>query len=79
MITIATLIREQVTHVSYVRQYVALPAGIIKGALHRLGFQATVSPEITTLPQCMQIPCYQGLRSLTALSGTFQIKLPKGS
>ena len=34
------------------RQYVAMPAGIIKGALSRLGFQAVVVPEITTLPQC---------------------------
>ncbi|KAI0735763.1 transport protein particle component [Earliella scabrosa] len=32
--------------------YVAMPAGIIRGALTRLGFQATVVPEITTLPQC---------------------------
>lgn len=35
-------------------QYAALPAGIIKGALSRLGFQAVVVPEITTLPQCEQ-------------------------
>lgn len=32
--------------------YAAMPAGIIKGALSRLGFQAVVVPEITTLPQC---------------------------
>ncbi|TFK81724.1 transport protein particle component [Polyporus arcularius HHB13444] len=32
--------------------YAAMPAGIIRGALIRLGFQATVTPEITTLPQC---------------------------
>jgi len=32
--------------------YVALPAGIIRGALSRIGFQGTVVPEITTLPQC---------------------------
>ncbi|KAI0757475.1 transport protein particle component [Daedaleopsis nitida] len=32
--------------------YVAMPAGIIRGALSRLGFQATVVPEVTTLPQC---------------------------
>ncbi|OCH94169.1 transport protein particle component [Obba rivulosa] len=32
--------------------YVAMPAGIIKGALHRLGYQAAVVPEITSLPQC---------------------------
>ncbi|EPQ61240.1 transport protein particle TRAPP component [Gloeophyllum trabeum ATCC 11539] len=34
------------------RMYVAMPAGIIKGALSRLGLQATVVPEITSLPQC---------------------------
>lgn len=33
-------------------QYVAMSAGIIKGALARLGFQAVVVPEIATLPQC---------------------------
>ncbi|KAI0344032.1 TRAPP complex subunit trs33 [Trametopsis cervina] len=32
--------------------YAAMPAGIIKGALSRLGFQAVVVPEISTLPQC---------------------------
>jgi len=32
--------------------YAALPAGIIRGALTRLGFQATVAPEITSMPQC---------------------------
>ncbi|KAF9071481.1 transport protein particle component [Rhodocollybia butyracea] len=32
--------------------YVSMPAGIIKGALSRLGYNATVSPEVTTLPQC---------------------------
>ncbi|OJA16771.1 hypothetical protein AZE42_03300 [Rhizopogon vesiculosus] len=32
--------------------YVALPAGIIRGALSRIGFHGTVVPEITTLPQC---------------------------
>ncbi|KAI0697168.1 transport protein particle component [Cytidiella melzeri] len=34
------------------KMYAAMPAGIIKGALSRLGFQAVVVPEITTLPQC---------------------------
>ena len=29
-----------------------MPAGIIRGALSRLGFQGTVVPEVTTLPQC---------------------------
>ncbi|KAI0367457.1 transport protein particle component [Pilatotrama ljubarskyi] len=32
--------------------YVAMPAGIIRGALARLGFQAVVVPEVTNLPQC---------------------------
>ncbi|KDQ52966.1 hypothetical protein JAAARDRAFT_61552 [Jaapia argillacea MUCL 33604] len=34
------------------RLYAILPAGIIRGALARLGLNATVTPEITTLPQC---------------------------
>ncbi|KAL0950566.1 hypothetical protein HGRIS_007368 [Hohenbuehelia grisea] len=34
------------------RTYVSMSAGIIKGALNRLGYQATVVPEITSLPQC---------------------------
>jgi len=32
--------------------YVVMPAGIIKGALSRLGLQGVVVPEITSLPQC---------------------------
>ncbi|TFK68421.1 transport protein particle component [Pluteus cervinus] len=32
--------------------YVAMPAGIIKGALLRMGYQAVVVPEVTSLPQC---------------------------
>ncbi|KAH9850611.1 transport protein particle component [Lenzites betulinus] len=32
--------------------YVAMPAGIIRGALARLGFQAVVVPEVTNVPQC---------------------------
>ncbi|KAI0666187.1 transport protein particle component [Trametes maxima] len=32
--------------------YVAMPAGIIRGALARLGFQPVVVPEVTNLPQC---------------------------
>ena len=32
-----------------------MPAGMIKGALSRLGFQAVVVPEITVLPQCKPI------------------------
>ncbi|KLO17612.1 transport protein particle component [Schizopora paradoxa] len=34
------------------RTYVALPAGIIKGAFARLGFDASITPEIPHLPQC---------------------------
>lgn len=33
-------------------QYVMMPAGVIKGALSRLGYNGTVTPEITSLPQC---------------------------
>jgi Transport protein particle (TRAPP) component len=38
---------------TFLVQYVAMPAGIIRGALARLGFQGTVVPEVTSLPQCM--------------------------
>ncbi|KAF5337618.1 hypothetical protein D9758_014923 [Tetrapyrgos nigripes] len=42
--------------------YVAMPAGLIKGALQRLGYStAGVTAEITSLPQC-----------------TFQVRMPKG-
>ncbi|KAF8306905.1 transport protein particle component [Clavulina sp. PMI_390] len=34
------------------RMYLAYPAGLIKGALMRLGLPGTVVPEVTTLPQC---------------------------
>ncbi|KAF8168539.1 NO signaling/Golgi transport ligand-binding domain-containing protein [Crassisporium funariophilum] len=34
------------------RLYAAMPAGIIRGALSRLGFNGTVVPEITSMPQC---------------------------
>ncbi|KAF8653436.1 hypothetical protein AX16_003944 [Volvariella volvacea WC 439] len=34
------------------RLYTAMPAGIIRGSLARLGINATVVPEVTTLPQC---------------------------
>ena len=37
---------------SNVTQYVAMPVGIIKGALARMGYQATVTTEIVQLPQC---------------------------
>ncbi|GJJ13810.1 hypothetical protein Clacol_008067 [Clathrus columnatus] len=32
--------------------YTALPAGVLRGALSRLGIQATVTTEILLLPQC---------------------------
>ncbi|KIY53795.1 transport protein particle component [Fistulina hepatica ATCC 64428] len=32
--------------------YVMIPAGIIRGTLSRLGLNAIVTPEITSLPQC---------------------------
>ncbi|KAF9045052.1 NO signaling/Golgi transport ligand-binding domain-containing protein [Panaeolus papilionaceus] len=35
------------------RLYAAMPAGIVKGVLSRLGYNATVVPEIGTMPQCM--------------------------
>ena len=34
-------------------QYVMMPAGIIRGALSRLGLIGVVVPEINALPQCM--------------------------
>jgi hypothetical protein len=34
------------------RIYVALSAGVIKGSLLRLGYNGTVTPELTSLPQC---------------------------
>ncbi|KAF5376870.1 hypothetical protein D9615_007261 [Tricholomella constricta] len=34
------------------RLYVAMPAGIIRGALSRLGFHGAVVPEVASLPQC---------------------------
>lgn len=33
--------------------HLAFHAGILKGALSRLGLQGTVVPEVTTLPQCI--------------------------
>ena len=37
-------------------QYVMMPAGIVRGALSRLGLVGVVVPEISALPQCM-LPC----------------------
>ncbi|KAH9487368.1 Trafficking protein particle complex subunit 6B [Psilocybe cubensis] len=34
------------------RLYAAMPAGIIRGALQRLGYTGAVIPEITSMPQC---------------------------
>ncbi|KAF9467003.1 NO signaling/Golgi transport ligand-binding domain-containing protein [Collybia nuda] len=38
--------------VKQAKLYVAMPAGIIRGALSRLGFHGVVVPEVTSLPQC---------------------------
>ena len=35
-----------------VQQYVALPAGLIRGALARIGLHGSVTTEITSLPHC---------------------------
>lgn len=37
-------------------QYVMMPAGIVRGALSRLGLIGVVVPEINNLPQCMYAP-----------------------
>ncbi|KAG6873266.1 hypothetical protein C0995_001040 [Termitomyces sp. Mi166 len=42
------------------RIYAAMPAGIIRGALARLGYHGAVIPEITSLPQCGYLPFYTG-------------------
>ncbi|KAF8324945.1 TRAPP complex subunit trs33 [Amanita rubescens] len=34
------------------KTYAAIPTGIVRGALARLGYQSTVTAEITSLPQC---------------------------
>lgn len=33
-------------------EYLVLPCGIVKGALHALGMDATVTADATALPQC---------------------------
>ncbi|KAF9235715.1 NO signaling/Golgi transport ligand-binding domain-containing protein [Melanogaster broomeanus] len=38
--------------VKHAKLYVSLPAGIIRGALARMGLHGTVTPEITSLPHC---------------------------
>lgn len=35
-----------------------MPAGIIRGALSRMGFVGTVVPEITSMPQCELVSTY---------------------
>ncbi|RDB27291.1 Trafficking protein particle complex subunit 6B [Hypsizygus marmoreus] len=49
--------------------YVAMPAGIIRGALSRLGFHGAVAPEVTMLPQCVEyIPSETAERYLASCS-----------
>ena len=62
----------------YAFQYAAMPAGIIRGVLSRLGYVGTVVPEITSLPQCEFISVHVYLL-LIYCPGTFQVKLPKGT
>jgi len=40
------------TLIKLTTQYVMMPAGIVRGALSRLGLIGVVVPEISTLPQC---------------------------
>jgi hypothetical protein len=63
----------------FVNQYTYVPAGIIRGALARLGLQGTVTPEITDLPRCEPTPLLEisTVLILPLASGTFQIKLAK--
>ena len=58
-----------------------MPAGIIRGVLSRVGLAATVTPEITSMPQCKPIFVWTTFitRMLPRFQGTFQVKLPKGS
>ncbi len=60
-------------------QYLAYPAGLIKGALQRLGIPGAVIPEITTLPQCAYECDCMWLVSKPSPLGTFQVKLAKTS
>ncbi|KAG8758423.1 Trafficking protein particle complex subunit 33 [Serendipita sp. 396] len=39
--------------VTKARIYLAFHAGVLRGALSRLGLQGTVVPEVTNLPQCV--------------------------
>ncbi len=56
-----------------------MPAGIIRGALARLGYVGTVVPEITSMPQCMFIQTSSYMKLMSFPPGTFQVKLPKGT
>ncbi|PFH47197.1 hypothetical protein AMATHDRAFT_152747 [Amanita thiersii Skay4041] len=40
------------TAIKRAKIYAAMPTGIIRGALARLGYQCTVTAEVTSLPQC---------------------------
>ncbi|KAF9007850.1 transport protein particle component [Cyathus striatus] len=41
--------------------YTAMPAGIIRGALARMGHNSTITPEVTSLPQCtFQVRIHKG-------------------
>ncbi|KAF8760988.1 Transport protein particle (TRAPP) component [Rhizoctonia solani] len=61
------------------RVYAYVPAGIIRGALARLGLQGTVTPDISDLPRCEPTPLLEinTVLILPFTSGTFQIKLAK--
>ena len=52
------LFRYCVSLTCYAFQYTAMPAGIIRGALSRMGFVGTVVPEITSMPQCKAVSIY---------------------
>ena len=67
------------TALSHSPKYVALPAGLIRGALARIGLHGTVTTEITSLPHCMFLFNIALTSHLTPTAGTFQIKLPKNS
>lgn len=45
-------------------KYVALPVGLIRGALGRIGLHGTVTTEITSLPHCMLAALSSTLRRL---------------
>lgn len=82
----AKLVREPLKGVNpivpshFALQHTAFPTGLLRGALARLGLQAVVVAEITSLPQCKWIGADLVCTSLMRLLlGTFQVKLPKGT